>query len=227
MLLGLTVARSRTLLLRVVAYTTAAVFFVLQISNAHNSYAYMKEASESAKTITTQALRRNDQGHNILIVSVDAIFYSYFYESYLAMAGRKTKGTAVTLTPGGDTLKLLKDLDFEAVDDMYFEGRWIGPGNETIPFTGLEVHPSIPKPQALIWFDGRMVSLTITDRRDGSFCGVLKTILSDKNIVYQTLSLPKGISLRLGLSKGMDTAYVYYCTSGRCSDPIIMKGDGE
>ena len=212
---------------RALVYSTVAVFLLLQISNAQNAYAYMKAASEEAKAVTVEALRRNEQGRNLLLVSKDAIFYSYYYECYLRMTETETTGTTVSLTPGADPLHFFKDLNPDNVDDVYLEGRWVSPGDESIRFTGLKFDPSIPKAEVRISFDGRTASLTITDRREGSFYGVLRTTLSDKNIFYQYLPLPRNVTLRVGLSRGMDTGYVYYCTSGRCSEPLRVGGDSE
>jgi hypothetical protein len=222
---GFAIAKARTARAGGLAYATAAVLLLLQLSNAQNAYTYIEAATEEARVLVSEALRRNEQGRDILLASRDAIFYSYYYESYLRLNGVEDMGTAMSLTPGARTLRLLEDVDLGRVDDLYWEDRWVDPRDASIPFTGLEIDPAIPKAEAIIDFDNGTASLRITDRRRGSFYGVLKTLLSRRNTVYLFLPLPTDLSLRVGLSRGMDTGYLHYCKAGRCSPPLVVGGE--
>lgn len=224
-LLGFTTARARTGVSRLLAYATVAVLLALQVTHARNAYPFMKAASEEARALTAEALRRNGQGRNLLLASYDAIFYTYFYESYLRITDERKTGVTVSVTPGGDFLPLLKDLDFGSFDEVYLDGTWTEVRDEPIPFTGLTLDPDVPEAEVRFSVEDGTGTLIITDRREEIFYGVLKTLLSDKNIVYQCLPLPKNVPLRLGLSRGMDTVYVYCCSSGRCSEPVWAEAD--
>jgi hypothetical protein len=209
---------------KILSLVFVCALLALQIMHARTSYAFLKESTESYKELTFGALTRNIQGRDVLIISPDAIFYNFFYGSYssIAKSAEANLGTVVTID-NPDLFELLPGLHKGELDSVYRDGKWFEKDREKMTNTMFRMDSSIPKPCIETNLKGQFLSLIVTDNRNGSFYGALSSTFSQKNVAVRSMLLPKGVPLKLGLTKGSEVVYLFYCEGGRCSEPLVIR----
>ncbi len=218
---------SKNLKTKLLIFSVVFFLFVLQVNQARDSYEFIRQNSESYKKLALESINRLQRG-DILIVHNDAIFYNYLYETISEIAEMKNKNGGAIITFNDPDIQGLLNNEYSVrTKYLYLKDKWVDLKGGILLNQRYTINDSIHEPQIKVAIKNQFINFTISDRRDGIFYGVLKTIFSDKNISFQSMTLQKGVPVKVGLVEGKEIIYLFYCVGNQCSKPLVLKPKGR
>lgn len=215
--------RIKAMRFRWVGFLVVSAVLLLQIFHAQSTFKYNKQSSDNYKRLTEDILAKNSEKSSALLLHGDGIFYNFYYEAFQKLSGKYNDlGSVVTLSTPNDILLVTTD-ELKRADFLYVDGKWVDLTREKVPFSPPIINDGIAPPRLTMKQCGQFFTMNIAEDREGEIYAVLKTSLSERNIGIQAAYLPKKVNFKIGLARGKEIAYLFFCKKRECSRPIILS----
>jgi len=198
---------------RLLIMVSLLVIVFIQFIHSSDAYSFLKKSTTHYRRFTERAFSENMRGRDLILIGSDAIFYNYYYETFRPEDKRRRFGRVITLS-GKEIHSLLQEELPAGYDTILLDDN---------NSTKTEMFPET-QPQPLIETvrKGRIISVKITDSREGRYVGILKTSFSKSNTAYQAQVLERGAEFRIGLVSS-ESLIFFYCRERICSPPVRIE----